>query len=332
VRHSEYSVSPEQRSKEHRPRRQFRPRENAVLDGVPEMSVRIVVMLNVLSIQSWVSFGHVGNAAAIFPLQRMGIEVASIHTVQFSNHTGYGAWRGAVYAPESITELVQGMAERGALENIDGVLSGYMGSAGTIEAVRDAVSRVRRANPNALYCCDPVMGDYGRGVFVQANIPDAIKAQAIQIADIVTPNQFELELLTGQTIETLPDALAAARALRETIRMGGSRIVLLTSLVRQDAAPDTIETLAVTGDAAYLVGTPMIPLDPPRNGTGDAIAALFFGHYLKTRDAKTSLENAVSALYRLLEITHEAGTREIQLVAAQDEFVEPTRVFEAMSV
>lgn len=289
-------------------------------------------MFHVLSIQSWVSFGHVGNAAAIFPLQRMGIEVAAIHTVQFSNHTGYGSWKGAVYAPESITELVQGIKDRGALETMDAVLSGYMGSAGTIEAVQDAVSRVRDANPNALYCCDPVMGDYGRGVFVQANIPDVMKIQAVPNADIITPNQFELELLTGHTIKTLPDALKAARALREMIRAGGPRIVLVTSLLREDAAPDTIETLAVTGDGAHLVTTPLIPLEPPRNGTGDAIAALFFGHYLKTRDVKTSLENAVSALYRLLEITHEAGTREIQLVAAQDEYVKPSKVFEAVQV
>jgi pyridoxine kinase len=289
-------------------------------------------MLNLLSIQSWVAYGHVGNAAAIFPLQRLGIEVAAIHTVQFSNHTGYGAWKGAVYTPESITELVQGIAERGALESMDAVLSGYMGSADTIEAVQDAVSRVRAANLNALYCCDPVMGDYGRGVFVQANIPDVMKAQAVPNADIITPNQFELELLTGQTVKTLPDALNAARTLREMIRAGGPRIVLATSLVREDAAPETIETLAVTDSAAYLVATPLIPLEPPRNGTGDAIAALFFGHYLKTRDVKTSLENAVSALFRLLEITHEAGTREIQLIAAQDEFVKPSKVFEAVRV
>jgi pyridoxine kinase len=282
-------------------------------------------MFHVLSIQSWVSFGHVGNAAAIFPLQRLGIEVAAIHTVQFSNHTGYGAWKGAVYTP-------QGIKDRGTLENMDAVLSGYMGNAGTIEAVQNAVSQVREANPNALYCCDPVMGDYGRGVFVQPNIPDVMKAQAVPSADIITPNQFELELLTGQVVKTLEDALTAARALREMIHPGGPRIVLVTSLVREDATPDTIETLAVTGEAAYVVATPMIPLEPPRNGTGDAIAALFFGHYLKSRNVKTSLENAVSALFRLLEITHEAGTREIQLVAAQDEFVRPSKGFEAARV
>lgn len=289
-------------------------------------------MKKVLSIQSWVVHGHVGNAAALFVLQRMGIEVAAIHTVQFSNHTGYGAWTGAVYAPESITELVEGIRERGALETMDAVLSGYMGSAGTIEAVLGAVQVVREANPNALYCCDPVMGDTGRGVFVRPEIPEAMKTRAIPAADIVTPNQFELELLTGQTLRTLPDALSAARALRQAINPSGPRIVLVTSLVREDAPENTIETLVVTGDAAYLVATPLIPLDPPRNGTGDAVAALFLGHYLRTRDAKSSLENAVSALYRLLELTHQAGTREIQLVAAQDEYVKPSRVFEAQRV
>jgi pyridoxine kinase len=285
---------------------------------------------HILSIQSWVAFGHVGNAAAVFPLQRLGFEVSAIHTVQFSNHTGYGAWSGSIYPPESITELVHGMAERGALSSINGVLSGYMGSAGTIHAVQDALSRVRGLNPDALYCLDPVMGDVGRGVFVHPEIPDVMRASAVPNADIITPNQFELELLTGRAVRTLSDALEAASTLREAIH--GPRIVLVTSLMCEGAAPDTIETLVVTVDGAWLVSTPMIPLEPPRNGTGDAIAALFFGHYLRTRDARTALENAVSALYRLLELTHQSGTREIQLVAAQDEFVRPSRVFAAVAV
>jgi pyridoxine kinase len=286
----------------------------------------------ILSIQSWVAYGHVGNAAAVFPLQRLGFEVAAIHTVQFSNHTGYGAWTGSVFAPESITELVRGIAERGTLSEFAAVLSGYMGSAGTIEAVLDAVTRVRELNPNALYCCDPVMGDVGRGVFVRPEIPEVMQRLAVPAADILTPNQFELELLTGQAIETLPDALRAARALQGQMRASGPRLVLVTSLLRGDAPADTIETLAVTPDAAYLVSTPLIPLEPPRNGTGDAIAALFFGHYLKTGSVQTALENAVSALYRLLEVTQELGTREVQLIAVQDEFLRPSRVFPAGTV
>lgn len=287
---------------------------------------------NILSIQSWVSFGHVGNAAAVFPLQRLGFEVWAIHTVQFSNHTGYGAWTGAVFPPEAVADLIDGIEARGVLPECGAVLSGYMGSEGTVAAVVDAVRRVRAANPEALYACDPVMGDVGRGVFVRPELPDLIAAQAIPEADIVTPNQFELELLTGVTVDTLEHALDAARALRERMRAGGPRVVLLTSLVRSGAPENSIETLAVTDDGAWLCRTPLLPLDPPRNGTGDAIAALFLGHYLKTGQAAQALSLSMSALFGLLSRTHAAGTREIQLVAAQDEFLKPARLFEAQQV
>nr|RIY04119.1 pyridoxal kinase PdxY [Deinococcus sp. RM] len=287
---------------------------------------------NILSIQSWVSYGHVGNAAAVFPLQRLGFEVWAIHTVQFSNHTGYGAWTGAVFPPEQVADLIDGIEARGALGDCNAVLSGYMGSEGTVAAVVDAVRRVRVANPGALYACDPVMGDVGRGVFVRPELPDLIAAQAIPEADVVTPNQFELELMTGHTVDTLEHALEAARALRERLRAGGPRIVVVTSLVRSGAPEGSIETLVVTDGGAWLCRTPLLPLDPPRNGTGDAIAALFLGHYLRGGDAAQALSLAMSALYALLQRTHVAGTREIQLVAAQDEFLKPARLFEAQQV
>ncbi|WP_221091148.1 pyridoxal kinase PdxY [Deinococcus aquaedulcis] len=287
---------------------------------------------NILSIQSWVSYGHVGNAAAVFPLQRLGFEVWAIHTVQFSNHTGYGAWTGTVFPPELVAELIDGIEARGALPECHAVLSGYMGSEGTVAAVVDAVRRVRAANPEALYCCDPVMGDVGRGVFVRPELPDLIGVQAVPEADILTPNQFELELLTGHTVETLEQALAAARALRERMRAGGPRLVLVTSLVRSGAPEGSIETLVVGEGGAWLCRTPLLPLDPPRNGTGDAIAALFFGHYLHSGRPDSALSLAMSALYALLQRTHLAGTREIQLVASQDEFVRPARLFEAQQV
>lgn len=289
-------------------------------------------MQNILSIQSWVSYGHVGNAAAIFPLQRLGFEVWAIHTVQFSNHTGYGQWKGMILPPEHLADIVQGMSERGALSSCNAVLSGYMGSAQTAEAILSAVGKVREANPKALYCCDPVMGDVGRGVFVHPEIPDVMKNQVITAADVVTPNQFELELLTGQPVKTLQDALGAAHLLRQHIKQDGPRIVLVTSLLREDAPANTIETLAVADEGAFLVSTPFIPLEPPRNGTGDLIAALFFGNYLKTKDVAKSLENAVSALYAVLELTHQQNTREIQLVAAQNEYARPSKIFPSKKV
>lgn len=287
---------------------------------------------NILSIQSWVSYGHVGNAAAMFPLQRLGFEVWAVNTVQFSNHTGYGAWTGMVFPPELVAELLDGIEARGVLASCNGVLSGYMGSAGTVDAVVHAVRRVRQANPQALYCCDPVIGDVGRGVFVRPELPELIAAHAIPAADIVTPNQFELELLTGHKVDSLDNALQAAHSLREQLNPGGPRIVVVTSLVRSDAPENVIETLAVTGEGAWLCRTPLLPLDPPRNGTGDAIAALFYGHYLGSGEVPRALSLAMSALYGVLEVTHRLNTREIQLVAAQHELISPSRVFPAQAV
>jgi pyridoxine kinase len=279
---------------------------------------------NILSIQSWVAYGHAGNAAAIFPLQRLGFEVWAVHTVQFSNHTGYGAWKGQVFDSSLIENVVQGIAERGVLPECAAVLSGYMGAPETVNAVLGAVQKVRAANPKALYACDPVMGDVGRGVFVRPELPDLIRELVIPQADVLTPNQFELELLTGQKIESLQDALAAVGTLRS--RMRENAIVLVTSLER---TPEKIEVLAVSSAGAWLLETPKIPLEPPRNGTGDCIAALFLGHCLKSGSVQTALEMAGSALYNLLEVTHQLGTREIQLIAAQEEFVQPSKRFVA---
>lgn len=287
---------------------------------------------NILSIQSWVSYGHVGNAAAVFPLQRMGFEVWAIHTVQFSNHTGYGQWKGMILPPEHLVAVVEGIAERDVLGQCDAVLSGYMGSGGTAGAILSALHKVRQLNPSALFCCDPVMGDEGRGLFVRPEIPEIIKNQVLPQADILTPNQFELELLTEHPSKTLPEALEAARIVRARMHPGGPRIVVVTSLLRQGAPENTIETLAVAEEGAWLVRTPRIPLEPLRNGTGDAIAALFLGRYLQTHQVAQSLEHAVSAMYNLLLLTHQMNTREIQLIAAQDEYINPSRRFAAEQV
>src|SRR5215218_6715128 len=168
--------------------------------------------MNILSIQSHVAYGHVGNAAATFPLQRIGIEVWPIHTVQFSNHTGYGAWTGRVFDAGLITELVQGIAQRGVLGQCDGVLSGYMGAADTGAAILDAVAQVKAANPAARYCCDPVIGDVGRGVFVRPGIPEFMRDHAVPAADIITPNQFELDYLSGIATDTLASVKEAIAA------------------------------------------------------------------------------------------------------------------------
>jgi pyridoxine kinase len=277
--------------------------------------------MNILSIQSWVSYGHVGNASAVFPLQRLGAEVWAVNTVQFSNHTGYGTWRGQVFAAELVRDLVQGIEDRGALPRCNAVLSGYIGDAAIGEAVLDAARRVKDANPKALYCCDPVIGDVGRGVFVRPGIPEFMRNQAVPAADVITPNQFELEHLTGLPVTTLAEAKAACIALQET----GPRAVLVTSLKVAETPEDQIELLAAEGGAFHRIRTPMLPISV--NGAGDAIAALFLFHRIKTGSAAAAAAAAASSIYGLLRRTSEAGSREILTVAAQEEFVAPSRVF-----
>ncbi len=282
--------------------------------------------MNLLSIQSHVAYGHVGNASAVFPMQRLGVEVWPIHTVQFSNHTGYGAWKGRVFDGGMIDEVMEGIAERGVLPNCDGVLSGYMGSADLGHAILSAVERVRAANPKAVYCCDPVIGDVGRGVFVRPGIPEFMREQAVPAADIVTPNQFELELLTDIEVRTMADAHRAVEALRDA----GPKVVLVTSLHTIETPDDAIDLMAADHQGTFRVRTPKIDIGV--NGAGDAIAAVFFVHYLRDGSAASALAKAASSIYGLLKRTREAGSREILTVAAQDEFVTPSQLFAAEAV
>ena len=281
--------------------------------------------MNILSLQSWVAYGHVGNASAVFPMQRLGHEVWAVNTVQFSNHTGYGSWTGQVFTGQAVREVVDGIAARGVLPSCDAVLSGYMGDAGIGEAILDAVARVRAANRLALYCCDPVIGDEGRGVFVRPGIPEFMRERAVPAADILTPNQFELEHLTGGSCATLDGAKAAVARLRDAMAPRGPRAVLVTSLRTGETPADAIDLLAADEGGVHLLRTPLLPLAV--NGAGDAVAALFLFHHLNTGRAADALEAAGSAIYGVLRRTADAGSREILTVAAQDEFVGPGELF-----
>jgi len=283
----------------------------------------IIEAMNLLSIQSHVAYGHVGNDAAVFPLQRMGIEVWPIHTVQFSNHTGYGSWTGRVFDARLIREVVEGIEKRGTLTECDGVLSGYMGGADIGAAILDAAATVKRANPAAHYCCDPVIGDVGRGVFVARGIPDFMKEKAVPAADIITPNQFELDYLSGRESKTMAQARDAVKAVHAL----GPRAILVTSLHTDETPADAIDLLASDETGVFRLRTPRLPLMV--NGAGDAIAALFFAHYLREGHIAVALSRAASAIFGVLSKTVDMGAPEIQIVTAQDEIVNPSRVFEA---
>ncbi|WP_409330704.1 pyridoxal kinase PdxY [Trujillonella humicola] len=283
-------------------------------------------MTAVLSIQSHVAYGHVGNSSAVFPLQRLGIEVWPVHTVQFSNHTGYGEWRGRVFDGQAVEEVVEGIADRGVLGGCDAVLSGYLGSADIGHAVVGTVARVRAANPAAVYCCDPVIGDVGRGVFVRPGIPEFMREVAVPAADLVTPNHYELDLLSGQTTGSLASVKDAVAAVQEL----GPRVVLTTSLVAEDTPDDAVDLLASEGGRHWRVRTPR--LDVAVNGAGDAIAALFLAHWLDSRSAAEAVTRSAASVHGLLAATEAAGSREVLLVAAQDEVVAPSRTFEVEEV
>lgn len=282
--------------------------------------------MKILSIQSAVAYGHVGNSAAVFPLQRIGVEVLPVYTVNFSNHTGYGAWRGPLISPDDVREVITGIEERGAFSDIDVVLSGYQGSEGIADVILDTVARVKAANPNAVYSCDPVMGNAKSGCFVAPAIPILLRERVVPAADIITPNQFELGFLT----ETDPSDLDSTLASTDAARAMGPRTVLVTSVERPDRPADTIEMLAVNDDGAWIVQTPRIPLKA--NGSGDVTAALFTAHYRASGDAADALAKTTSSVWDLLQNTYNSGQRELQLVESQEAYAHPRMQFEITQV
>lgn len=279
--------------------------------------------MSILSIQSLVAYGHAGNSAALFPLQRLGYEVWPVMTVHFSNHTGYGEARGPLLSAHDIAEVIAGVEDRGALDRCRAVLSGYQGGEEVGGVILDAVRNVKRRNPGAVYCCDPVMGDVGRGFFVRPGIPEFMRDRVVPEADVITPNQFELGFLADTEPSSVDEVVAAADAVRAT----GPRTVLVTSVATADLGDDELGMVAVTDDGAWIARTPRLPINPP--GAGDLTAAVFLANGLGDRDVPEALARTTAAVYAVMEATAEAGTREMQIVAAQDAIAEPDGRFEA---
>jgi pyridoxine kinase len=294
--------------------------------------------MHILSIQSSVAYGHVGNSAATFPLQRLGHEVWPVLTVHFSNHTGYGSWRGQVLEAGVVAEVIEGIADRGVLGTVDAVLTGYQGSPGVAEVVLRTVARVRALNPAVVYCCDPVLGDVDRGIFVLPGVPELMRDRVVPAADVITPNVFELAYLAGveladiDRLRTLLDAVDRVRAMGpSTVLVTSVESVPGASVDGPDSAaprPDQIAMLAVDPTGAFLVRTPRLPISV--NGAGDVTAALFLVHL--SAGIGTALARVASSVYAILRRTAESGAREIQLIAAQQEIAEPAGEFEVVRI
>jgi len=282
--------------------------------------------MNVISIQSQVAWGHVGNSAAVFPMQMHGIDVIAVPTTLLSNRPGYPTIRGRVLDAQLITDLLLGIEERGAVDTAQMILSGYLGSADNAAAVADFVARAKARNPALSYCCDPVLGDRDRGLFVHADIPPLVRDRLCPLADIITPNHFEFEWLTGTKATTIDQVIEAARA----VMARGPSTVVVTSAELADTPDGEIETLAVEGTEAWRVRTPKLPISP--NGTGDLFAALLVSARVHGNDTPEALSHAASAIYAVLERTAASGTEEMRIVESAEQIANPKRRFDPVTI
>jgi pyridoxine kinase len=277
-------------------------------------------MSAILSIQSHVVYGHVGNSAVVFALQRLGREVWPIHTVQFSSHAGYPGFRGETFSPALIGDCVAGLDALGVLPGCAGVLTGYLGRPETGEAALAALAAVRTRNPAAAYACDPVIGDEGR-VYVREGVAEFFRDRALSLATVASPNAFELSWLTGRAVASRSDALAALGALRAT----GPRVAYATSLELEDTPADALDMIVSAPEGAWRVRTPRLPVSV--NGAGDLISALFFHEWLSSGDPADALASAAARVYAVVAATAQAGSRELALIPAQAALADPPRGF-----
>lgn len=278
-------------------------------------------MPQVISIQSAVAYGFVGNSVASFALRRARIEVWPILTVNFSNHTGYPTTRGLVIPAAEVREIIRGVDERCAFATTDAILTGYQGSLEMGEVLADAVDLARSRNPKAIYCCDPVMGDV-EGFYTAEGIPEQVRDLLVPRASILTPNLFELEFLAGTRITTMDQVLAAMAE----VRARGPEIVLTTSVNLPGAADDTISMVAQDSKGSWLVQTPMIP--QVFTGSGDLTSAAFCAAHLEGLGLADALAKTAGVSYSILKATHDLGLAELAMVQAQDDLVSPTHVFQ----
>lgn len=275
----------------------------------------------ILSIQSAVAYGFAGNSAAVFPIRRMGLDVWPVYTVTFSANTVYGPPHGPLMTPEQVSEVVAGIAELGELSNVDAVLSGYLGEAGIAHSIADAVDLTREYNPQAIYLCDPVMGDIDRGFYSMPGIPEFIRDELVPRATFLTPNLFELRALVNRQVDGVKEIVAAAQELLAK----GPQAVVVTSAVSSE---DELAMIAVNAEGAWEVTTPM--LNRKFEGSGDLTSAVLLSNLLSGASLDEALAATANSVYGVLSGTKER--RELDLVGTQDELVNPTNNFAARQI
>ncbi|KAH7462490.1 hypothetical protein PRIC1_014939 [Phytophthora ramorum] len=286
----------------------------------------------VLSIQSHVVQGYVGNKSAVFPLQLLGMDVDPINSVQFSNHTGYETFTGRRLTGDELHELLDGMETNDLLRDAHThLLTGYIGSISLLDAIVRVYERLRAAQSNPerlLYVCDPVMGDLGK-LYVPLELVDLYRSKVLPICDVLTPNQYECELLAEMELRTVKDAMRACKKLHTL----GPKVVVISSF-QEAAEGETPKELVVIGSKViagginggepqceqYQVRFPFI--DSYYTGTGDLFAALLLAWlYRFPNDFKRALENVISTIQDVLRITLKLGGKDCDLKLIQSRHV-----------
>lgn len=285
----------------------------------------------------------VGNKAAVFPLQLLGFEVDVINSVHFSNHTGYSqGWEGDVLKGDQLRLLLDGLKRNELLDGIHHVLTGYIGSETFLEAILDVINEARKYG-NVRYVCDPVLGDHGE-FYVPQNLVDVYKEKLLPIADVLTPNQFEVEQLTGIKVDTLESAKKACAALHAI----GPNLVFVTSCVfsnddGEDQDPETISIVAskhyqgsgARQDEQWIMEVPILP--GRYTGTGDLCAALLLAHTAKfPHDLAQAIEMVSNTMHAVIERTNNLSSagesvksRELKLIQSRRDIENPTLRFRA---
>lgn len=264
-------------------------------------------MATILTISSQVISGHVGNSAITFTLQRLGHDVLPIPTVLLSNHPGHQTFAGKATDPQLLHDMFRALCNNHTLNNIDAILTGYLPTPEHTNFAHKAVTAIKKENPNSLYLCDPVMGDTPKGLYINEQAAETIKQNLLPIADITTPNLFELNWLTDCNSNNLQDTIKQAQSLNP-------KTVLITSAPGRDN--NTISNLLVTEE--NISSCEVEKHNHPPNGTGDFMAALFLGHLLNDNNKQTALAKATAGVDAALQKSIKKP--ELQLIATQAEW------------
>jgi pyridoxine kinase len=268
-------------------------------------------MSRVLLISSDVAYGHVGNAAARFALQRLGHEVLALPTVVLSSHLGYRKVGGTRIAPATLRDMLGALAANDLFATVDAVLTGYLPTVEHVDVAVDAIRNVEaKADAPPVVMVDPVLGDDPDGLYVDKAAAKAVRDRLVPLASILTPNRFELAWLSGAEVG---DAASAQRAARQL----GSGVVLATSIPGDTKRQ--IDNVLVTSANAIRATVKRRKSVP--HGTGDLLAALMLGHLLTGKSQARALSLAVGGIEAVIEAS--AGEEELRLVASQAAWSKP---------